>query len=66
MKNLIKTAAVLALIAPTATFASGVYDFPTFNSEVSENAGQAAQPVTRLNISTSNEAVVTIEANTQK
>jgi hypothetical protein len=63
MKTIIKTAAVLALIAPAASFASGVYDFPTFNSEAGENA---AQPVTQLDTSVAKDAVVTSEANDQK
>ncbi|MBL4751537.1 MAG: hypothetical protein JKX71_13315 [Amylibacter sp.] len=60
MKNLIKTVAVIIAIAPVAAMASNLpVDFPSTFPEV-------AQPATQLDISTSNEPVVTIEANTQK
>ncbi len=68
MKSIIKFAAVIALIAPTATFAAGVYDFPTFsNSDFpSASSEKAVQPVTKLDTSASTKTVTTIEANTQK
>jgi hypothetical protein len=67
MKNIIvATIAAVTLIAPSATLAQNlIIGFPGIQTEFT-STDAVAQPLTKLNISTSNEAVVTIEANTQK
>ena len=68
MKKIIITAvAAVAIIAPNASFASGIADIPTFNFKHVVQSGKAVQPVTKLNIQTASEAVrVPVQANEQK
>lgn len=55
---IISTAAI-TLAAPTATLAmGGVYDFPTFYEEFTQNKDQIKPVATKLDISTTNEAAV--------
>jgi hypothetical protein len=67
MKSIIiATIAAVTLIAPSATLAQNlIVGFPGIQTEFTSTDADV-QPVTKLDISTSNEAVVTIEANTQK
>ncbi len=67
MKNIIiASIAAAALIAPSATLAENlIIGFPNIQTEFGTHKA-AAQTATKLNISTSNEAVVTTEANTRK
>ncbi len=63
-KIIITAAAAVAIIAPSASFASDNLNIPTFNFG---NVEKAVQPVTKLNIQTASEAVrVPVEANEQK
>lgn len=67
MKSIIiASIAAAALIAPSATLAQNlIIGFPSIQTEFGTNKA-AAQTATKLSINTSNEAVVTTEANTQK
>lgn len=68
MKNIIiASITAVTLIAPSATFAQNlIIGFPGIQTEFVTNDNAVAQAATKLDISTSSEAVVNIEASTQK